>query len=429
MPFRQFAALVLLSASVTWAQGSGSQAQVDAGATRPATSAPAVPGAIAAPVPGKPLVVPLPKELREPVAQTPPVTPPPEVVPYPPQDPPAQVIVVPVPSQPRASELPPAHADSVVAPAIIPQPDVPKREPSGLEPPRGVPPVAPSGATAALEPASNSRAYLNGHPREGAFLSGPGSLAFVMHHTLMGATGGLATQIASHGFNLALSSREAMLAGTLVGAGLGFGFSAWWQFNHWVGAPAAHFGIINSVISGMFFTGAGHLFTQDPVALSWTALLGAELGAWLTATIGGGEMPVNQGLLIASGGAWALAYTSLLLAIVGTSSTTPSANAVLDASLIAPGIGAGLLALATLKYHPTTAQILRADLFGAGVGGAVLVLSALVLGNFKIATPYVLSMLSSMGAIAAVSIFWEESAEHQPLLRNPALDQPYRSLW
>jgi hypothetical protein len=65
------------------------------------------------------------------------------------------------------------------------------------------------------------------------------------------------------------------------------------------------------------------------------------------------------------------------------------------------------------------------------VGGAVLVLSALVLGlRFDIPTPYVLSLLSSAGAIAAVSLLWEEAAEKPvALYRDPEKDRPYRNVW
>ena len=54
-----------------------------------------------------------------------------------------------------------------------------------------------------------------------------------------------------------------MLAGTLIGAGLGFGASAWWQFNNWVDRPLAYFGIANSVIGGMFMGGFMDLLADD----------------------------------------------------------------------------------------------------------------------------------------------------------------------
>ncbi|MFZ5468358.1 MAG: hypothetical protein ACOZIN_02875 [Myxococcota bacterium] len=363
--------------------------------------------------------------------------------------PPKKTIVVPVPAvsadeeeaarKKKEAEAKQAAPLGVPLPAESSAPQAEAPAPPSLPPaPEAAPleevpslPLTPSEPPSAAEAAPEvpTGAMLDGHPREGAFLAGPGSLTFVLHHTILLGAGGLATQIANRGFQLDLASREAMLAGTLIGAGLGFGVSAWWQFNHWIDHPAATFGIVNSVTSAMFFTGLVDLFSNDPTLLTWTALLGAELGAWLTATIGGGEMPLHHGLLIASGGAWALLYASLLLAIIGTSSTTPDPTGVVNTLLIAPGIGAGAMALATMRYSPTTAQILRADVFGAGVGGAVLLLSALVLGNFKIPTPYVLSLLSSAGAIAAVSLLWEESAERPALYRDPEKDRPYRTVW
>ena len=362
-------------------------------------------------------------------------------------DAPPRMVIVPVPSQGPAAATP-AAAPNSPAPLVVPLPRNQVEPAPTAAPmveahiPAGAPestPAAPTdgapGADPSLTPPPAAPvppgAMLDGHLREGAFLSGPGSLTFVMHHTLMLASGGLATQIAGKGFSLELSSREAMLAGTLIGAGIGFGFSAWWQFNHWIGLPVANYGIINSAISGMFFTGIVNLMSTDPQVLTWTAVVGAELGAWLTATVGGGDMPVNKGLLMTSGAGWAFVYSALLLAIIRTSGTPTSGSGWVDTLLMAPGVGAGLMALATLKYNPTTAQILRADVFGAGVGGAVLLLSALVLGRFDIATPYVLSFITSAGAIAAVSLFWAEAAERpeQALYRDPERDRPYRNVW
>jgi hypothetical protein len=62
-------------------------------------------------------------------------------------------------------------------------------------------------------------AILDGQVRHGAFLSGPGSLTFILHHSVMGAMGGFFTQGFANGFSFERSSREAMLAGTLIGAG------------------------------------------------------------------------------------------------------------------------------------------------------------------------------------------------------------------
>ena len=128
---------------------------------------------------------------------------------------------------------------------------------------------------------------------------------------------------------------------------------------------------------------------------------------------------MNHGLLIASGGLWGLVYSTLTLAIVNTGGPLKAGTWV-DTMFLTAGLGAGAMALATLKYNPTSTQILRADIFGLGVGAAVFAISELVLGlNFNQATPYVLGMVSSAGAIAAVSLLWEEAAErHDDKLAN-----------
>ncbi len=303
--------------------------------------------------------------------------------------------------------------------------------PSSLEPRASptqqgqLPPAATQSA-----PLEANGVMLDGQVRYGAFLSGPGSLTFVLHHSIMGAMGGFFTQGFANGFSFERSSREAMLAGTLLGAGLGFGSSAWWQFYNWVDKPMGYFGIANSVVGGMFLGGFMDLLSRDPSLLTWSAFIGAELGAWLTATIGGGQLPLDDGLLVASGSGWGLAYGALLLAIIHFSGTKISGQTWTDALLMAPGIGATALALATMKYDPTPSQILRADAFGAGVGALVLVLSALVLGGFDQPTPYVLSFLASAGAITTVSLLWEEAAERPPAAMNGAVrSKAYRNDW
>ncbi|QRK14090.1 hypothetical protein JQX13_44255 [Archangium violaceum] len=279
-------------------------------------------------------------------------------------------------------------------------------------------------------PESEDGAILDGRVRYGAFLSGPGSLTFIMHHSLMGALGGFFTQGMANGFNFDRSAREAMLAGTLIGAGLGFGASAWWQFHNWVDRPMSYFGIANSVIGGMFAGGFMDMLTRDQSLLTWSALVGAELGAWLTAAVGGGQLPLDDGLLIASGGGWGLIYGALLLAIVHFSGSKIEGKTWVDSLLIAPGIGATALALATMKYNPTPSQIMRANLFGAGVGAVVLALSALVLGGFDQPTPYVLSFLGSAGAITTVSLLWEEAAERPNMARSGSRrSKAYRCVW
>lgn len=322
----------------------------------------------------------------------------------------------PVDSQPPPQDVPP-NPDNLVT-----EPQKPLME----TPPEEVPPPVE-----AVAPVPDG-AMLDGQLREGAFLSGPGSLAFVMHHTIMGAAAGLVTQGFATGFNIQQEGRAAMLIGTLVGAGIGFGTSSWWQFNHWMDKPAAFYGIANSVVGALFFTGLMDLVSNDGTLLAWTGAIGALTGAWLTVTLGGGQMPARRGLAIASGAGWGMAYAALLLAIIGNSGQAGRPETAFDIIAISSGLGAGLMALAGLKYDPTTTQLVRADLFGAGVGAAVLVLSALVLGGFNTATPYVLSLLAATGAITAVSLLWEESAERSPsadVLIPAPRKEPYRTVW
>ena len=299
-------------------------------------------------------------------------------------------------------------------------------------------PVSPEADTTPARGGEVERAFIDGHVRQGAFLSGPGSFEFIMHHSLLGAAAGLVTEGISEHFQVdRFGTRESMLAGTLIGAGIGFGISAWWQFHHWIGAPMAQFAIIDSIASGLFFTSLADLFSDSPLALSWAGFLGAELGAWLTASLGGGDMPVNHGLLIASGAGWGLIYSALLLGTVMSTGSSLTSEGMLDTLGLATGVGAAAMAIATSHFNPTTLQIARADLFGVGVGGAVFVLSALVLGfRFDVATPYVLAMVSSAGAIAAVSFLWEESAEPQHpqgsasfFYRSKEKDRPYSLVW
>ncbi|MBZ4421879.1 hypothetical protein K8638_36125 [Myxococcus sp. RHST-1-4] len=328
------------------------------------------------------------------------------------------------PTAPDAPRVPPEQ-DSLVT-----QPQAPLTPDGRTDPLK--PSVASSSATSSIPPpGEDTGVMLDGRPRQGPFLSGPGSLTFLIHHTTMGALGGFFTQAFANDFNFKQSSREQMLAGTLIGAGLGFGASAWWQFNNWVDKPMANFGIGNSVVGGMFTAGLMDLFTQDPGVLTWSAFLGAELGAWLTAGLGGGQLPLNDGLLVASGAGWGMAYAALLLAVIHFSGTDVSSKTWRDTLLLAPGIGAGAMALATMRYNPTPSQILRADMFGAGVGAAVLLISGLVLGGFDQSTPYVLSFLGSAGAITTVSLLWEESVDRSALKLSgrSAKARPYRNVW
>lgn len=267
------------------------------------------------------------------------------------------------------------------------------------------------------------------HARLGPFLSGPGSLTFILHHTLMGAAGGFATQGLANDFHSDVGGREALLAGTLVGAGVGFGTSAWWQFNHWVGQPAASFGILNSFSGGMFLTGLLDLTTDDPTALAWSSLVGAELGGWLTVGVGGGDMPIETGLLVASGEGWGAIYGAMLLAIVRFSGSSLPTESAIDTLFITQGAGALMLAFAAGHFHPSATQILRANLSGAIVGGAVLLLSSLVLGHLDSPTPYVLSMASSATTMALVSILWDAGSESSQVSLGGGGSAAYRSVW
>ena len=332
----------------------------------------------------------------------------------------------PSPASTQGTPETPSPSDAPVAPtppdpsSLRTEPQAPLTE-SGV-PAAALPPTPPPAPEA-------SGAMLDGRPRQGPFLSGPGSLTFVVHHTVMGAMGGLFTQGFSRDFNFDKGSREAMLAGTLIGAGLGFGASAWWQFNNWVDKPLGYFSIANSIVGGMFMGGFMDLLADDRDVLAWSSFVGAELGSWLTAVIGGGQLPLNHGMLVTSGAAWGAASTALLLAIIHFSGTRIAGRTWADTLLIAPGIGATALAISTMRYNPTSGQILRANMFGAGVGAAVLLLSGLVLGGFDQPTPYVLSFLGSAGAITTVSLLWEESVDRSAISSSSSKGKPYRNVW
>lgn len=338
---------------------------------------------------------------------------------------PATTTTIPVSPDQQAPVTPPANPPD--APLVPPDPNSLRTEPqaplteSGV-PASALPPTPPP-------PPADDGSMLDGRPRQGPFLSGPGSLTFVIHHTVMGAMGGLFTQGFARDFNFDKGSREAMLAGTLIGAGLGFGAASWWQFNNWTDRPVGYFGIANSIVGGMFVGGLMDLVADDRDVLAWSSFIGAEAGAWLTAVIGGGQLPLNHGLLVTSGATWGLVATALLLATVHTSGSRIDGKTWVDTLLIAPGIGATALAIATMRYNPTSGQILRANMFGAGVGTVVLLLSGLVLGGFDQPTPYVLSFLGSAGAITTVSLLWEESVDRTAITSSSSRNKPYRNVW
>jgi hypothetical protein len=297
---------------------------------------------------------------------------------------------------------------------------------------------------------------LDGHPREGAFLSGPGSMAFIVHHTLLGLVAGFSTQffprvlsqdpLVSHCDGgvpqsvCAQDARLAYLAAGLLGAGVGFASSAAWQFFHWQSERSAYFGLMNSVFGAMFAAGFVNLFTNDSGAVSWSAWVGALVGAWVTTIVGGGELAMNKGVLMASGAYWATIFTALIAGIVASTGGGNNVQRGVDALMVAPALGSGLMALALLKFNPSVAQVLRADLFGTAAGAAVFLISALVLGaNFSHPVPYVLAGVAAAGGITIVSLLWADAAESPPPL-SPTEGQPpppgapppkpaYRGLW
>lgn len=383
-----------------------------------------------------------------------------------------RVVDVPWPGAPDAGvqETPDIATKTVVLPAD-PPPMPPSEGSTDAPPPQPPPePAVDTGPTHTIEavpppppppeqldenprqiPPSGPGAMLDGHPREGAFLSGPGSLTFILHHSLMTGLGVLATQMIPRILDSSCAStgtpagctpdstkwtnqdaRVAYLAGSLIGAGIGFGASAWWQFNHWMSPRAANFGIINSFFGGAFLGGIADLASgNNAVAVAWSTVIGNSIAAWLTTVIGGGELPMNKGVLIISGGAWAMIYTGLILAIIATSGGGSVSRGGFDAVMITPAIGAGAMALATLKFNPSTAQILRANVFGVGAGGLVLLVSALVLGaNFTTSpVPYILGGVAAIGAKTIVSLLWAEAAENNNVGLAPKRDTKYRSVW
>ncbi len=298
------------------------------------------------------------------------------------------------------------------------------------------PDLTPPDAVEPEPPSAVNRVLLDGEVRQGAFLAGPGSLTFVLHHTLMGAASGFATQGIASGFDVGnLGVRQRMLAGTLVGAGLGFGLSSWWQFNNWIDTPMANFGIVNSVLAGLLFVGMMDLVSDDPLAIAWSGVVGAHAGAWLTNTLAGGKMPMSRGLLISSGGLWGGIYSGLVLAMLGSTGNAIRGERVFDTLAISAGLGGVAAALASARFEPSSRQILRADAFGLGVGAAVWLVSAAVVGfRMDVATPHVLALISSAAAITTVSLLWEEAAERprasgNPFYRSPELDRPYATVW
>ncbi len=403
----------------------------------------------------KVVVIPMGEPYDAGVAQPPPAPQPePLVLPLPPSD---------TPTQPETRTI-----DAL--PPLPPPPEQLDNNPAQ---------IVPTGPTAMID----------GHPREGAFLSGPGSITFLMHHTLMTGIGTLATQLipraidagpargaaydsrmppqvdipaggcdpanvqasidrnpAYKGTGTAAivtcpdivtgeSARLAYLTGTLLGAGIGFTSAAIWQFNNWISHRSANFGILSSLIGGAFLGGFTDLVTShgDASATMWMTLIGSSAGAWLAAIIGGGDIALNKATLIISGAAWAAIYTALIVAIVATTGGNVTLRSGVDAVLLVPAFGAGVMALATLKFNPSTAQIIRANIFGAIVGGAVLALSGLLLGPLtgftRSPVPYILAGVGAIGAKTLVSLLWADAADNPGTSSGLASDRKYRSVW
>ena len=154
-------------------------------------------------------------------------------------------------------------------------------------------------------------------------------------------------------------------------------------------------------------------------------------------------MTTSKGLLITSGAAWAAIYTALILGIVASTGGNINLQGGFDAIMIMPAVGAVALAIAGLKFNPSSEQILRADLFGGAVGLVVWIISELLvpggffasqgIGSFKSAVPYVLSGLTAAGAKIIVSLLWADTvvapAPASSIYRNPELDRPYSRVW
>jgi hypothetical protein len=365
----------------------------------------------------KVIVVPYPGMADAGVTSAPPPTP---VVEQPPPPPPADPPPQPPPERTFEANPPPPPPD----PSLVPSQDV-----------MGTPQDQPG-------------AFIDGKPREGAFLSGPGSMTFLLHQTSMLGLGVLSTQMIPRiveAYCLGQmgctnnpevftgpDARVAYLAGSLIGAGVGFGASAWWQFNHWISHRAANFGIINSFVGAAFFGGLTDLISGAvnatprgrAEAVTWSILLGSVAGSWLSMIVGGGDIPMNKATLVVSGAAWAMIYTALIAGMVAAvGARGGDLRPAIDGLLITPAIGAAAMAFATLKFNPSTMQIMRANLFGVGVGAAVFLLSGLVLGlnwgrDATGVVPYILGAVGAIGAKTIVSIFWVEAAE------NPGANQP-----
>lgn len=387
-----------------------------------------------------------------------------------------RVVIVPMDGSPYDAgfQAPPPEPQAEPITNDIPLQPPPTRTIEALPPAPVEPQTYDVNPTPTLPP-EGPGAMLDGHPREGAFLSGPGSFTFIMHHTLMTGLGVLATQMIPRAVDSSAphsslrdpaiidgctdsrlaairkdtpsitnctevfsgeSARVAYLTGSLVGAAIGFGTAAAWQFFNWQSHRAANFGIISSFFGAAFLGSIADLATMsgDPTAITWLTLIGASAGAWTATIIGGGDISLNKAALITTGGAWAAIYTALITAIVATTGSNITGRTAVDITMLTPAIGAALFALAGLKFNPSFGQIMRANLFGALAGAVVLVASALIVNpvtGWGTPYPYAFGLGAAALAQGLVSWLWADAAESKPTtwLTGYTHDGRYVGVW
>jgi hypothetical protein len=215
-------------------------------------------------------------------------------------------------------------------------------------------------------------------------------------------------------------ARIAYLTSTLLGAGIGFASASIWQFFNWMSVRSANFGVINSAWGSLFLGAIADLATKhnDAWATSWLTLIGGMAGGWLSVILAKGDYPLNKMFLITTGGVWASIYAALIVGIVATTGGGITTRDGIDAVMLLPAVGAAAFALAALKFNPSIGQIMRANLFGTLAGALVLVVSGLLLGPTtgftKSPVPYILSGVTSAGAITLVSVLWADSVADAP---------------
>ena len=196
----------------------------------------------------------------------------------------AAVLVLAVPGAARARSASDAPVQPPDTASLRTEPQAPLTQQEGQLPPAAAP--------AAQAPEANG-AILDGHLRYGAFLSGPGSLTFILHHSLMGALGGFFTQGFANGFSFERSSARpcwrarSSARGSASARRRGGSSTTGWT------SRMGNFGIGNSVIGGMFPPASWTCSRAIRPRWPGRPSSGAELGAWLTATITGGQLPLD----------------------------------------------------------------------------------------------------------------------------------------